>query len=154
MNYMFPNSDLKLTNILGDRLDKVLACLLHVGFLLTSMLIIAFIGAPTSTKVLLVLFVSLNMLQIVMQDPDAAIPLPATVFLIVIGTIVHQFIHSMHHLLKSRTPVGAITGPERRQREAVERQSDLKVRIINKLKGLWSQLLSLTGLSNIIFLSA
>jgi len=117
----------------------------HLGFLLSSMLVIAFIGAPKSTKVLLVLFVVLNMSQIVIQNPDAAIPLPATIFLIVAGTLVHQFIHSIHHLLRSRVPAGAITAPAHLQREAGPRQSSLIERFSTKAKELWANMLKLKG---------
>jgi hypothetical protein len=130
--------------LLGDRLDKVISCVVHLGFLLSSMLVIAFIGAPTCTKVLLVLFVALNMSQIVMQDPESAIPLPATTFLIIAGTLIHQFIHSMHRVLNPNTP--AIAGaPTHVQRAPVTSKSNLKERIGTKSKELWAHLLKLTG---------
>jgi hypothetical protein len=130
---------------LGDRLDKVMSCVVHLGFLLSSMLVIAFIGAPTCTKVLLVLFVALNMTQIVMQDPDAAIPLPATTFLIIAGTLIHQFIHSMHRILNPNTPAITDASAQIQQRAPLTSKSSLKERIGTKSKELWAKLLKITG---------
>lgn len=116
---------------------------MHLGFLLSSMLVIAFIGAPTCTKVLLVLFVFLNISQIVMQGPDGAIPLPATTFLIIAGTLIYLFINYMNQVLKTNTP--AITAPEHTQRTLVSGKSSLKEWISTKSKELWSRVLKLTG---------
>ncbi|XP_059486701.1 protein brambleberry-like isoform X2 [Neocloeon triangulifer] len=75
--------------ILGGS-DTYITSLIHLCFLLISMLLIAFIGAPYCTKVLLVVLTANNIFLLTTNGAEAAIPLPATTFLIIFGSLLHK----------------------------------------------------------------
>ncbi|KAF4529316.1 hypothetical protein B566_EDAN011410 [Ephemera danica] len=99
----------------GGQLDLVIACVTHVAFLLMSMLTVAFLGAPFCTRVLLLLLVSLNIIQLALQGPEGALSLPATAFLLVLGTGVHLFINALHRILVPRQQPTAYILPPTQQ---------------------------------------
>jgi hypothetical protein len=110
------------------------------------MLTVAFLGGPLCTRVLLVLLVSLNVVQLAWQGPEAALSLPATGFLIVLGTGVHMLIQTLHHMLAPQTPVAFILPP---QQQTQYSNPTLSPSLLNKLQStilsFWLQLKVLLG---------
>lgn len=127
----------------------MIACLMHLGFLLMAMLTTAFLGAPACTRVLLLILVSLNVIQLLRQGPDAAMSLPATTLVLALGTGVNQLIHALHRMLSPPTTAGAIKAPATRTNGAATQIKNdtpsLSSRIQSTLKEYWEKLRVLLG---------
>ncbi|XP_065336993.1 protein brambleberry-like isoform X1 [Cloeon dipterum] len=84
--------------------DNYINAITHFGYLFLSMLLIAFVGAPYYTKVILILLLSLNISILTTNVAEApVIPLPAVTFLIVFGTLVFKTIGFIIQLIKTWT---------------------------------------------------
>jgi hypothetical protein len=67
----------------GDQLDRLYSCALHILYLIVGMIATAFIGAPSSTRVFLLLLVPMNLAVSYNHGDSAALNFPSMTILIV-----------------------------------------------------------------------
>ena len=70
----------------GNQLDHLYSCVLHVLYLIVGMITTSFIGAPTSTRALLLILVPVNLATTYHYGDSAALNFPSMTALIFAST--------------------------------------------------------------------